>query len=78
MSDATVHKGSTEPQTTTPIAGQEEVAMHAADQGMELRRTNVGSKIVETAGCGQSIGIRVFIFLLTAIEYTMCVKWKTQ
>jgi hypothetical protein len=51
-SEATVHEGSTEPQTTTPAAGQEEVAMHAAEQGMELRRTNVGSKILETDGCG--------------------------
>jgi len=78
MSDTTVHKGRTEPHTTTPAAGQEEVAMHAAEQGMELRRTNVGSKILETAFCGQSVGIQVFIYLLTAIEYTMVLKRKTQ
>jgi len=64
LSDATVHKGRTEPHTTTPAAGQEEVAMHAAEQGMELRGTNVGSKILETAFCGQSVGIQVFIYLL--------------
>jgi hypothetical protein len=52
--------------------------MHAAEQGMELRRTKVGSKILETAGCGQSVDIQVFIYLLTTIEYTMCVKRKTQ
>jgi hypothetical protein len=44
MSDATAHKGSIEPQATTTAAGREEVKMHAAEQGMELRRTNVGSK----------------------------------
>jgi hypothetical protein len=65
MSDATVHKGSIEPHTTTPAAGQEEVAMHVAEQRMELRRTNVGSKISETACCGQSVGIQVFVYLFT-------------
>jgi len=52
--------------------------MHAAEKRMELRRTNVSSKILETVGCGQSVGINVFLYLLTAIEYTMCVKRKTQ
>jgi hypothetical protein len=51
MSDATVHKGSIEPQTTTPAAGQVEVAMHAAEQGMELRRTNVRSRLKNLGNC---------------------------
>ena len=45
--------------------------MHAAEQGMELRRTNVGSKTLETVGCGRSVGIQVFIYLLQS--NTQCV-----